>query len=88
VRQDHVVQALIGGARHFRVFAHDLQVFLEGAFPVDLSIVAEIELFADDIQNVLSGCGHGANLPCVDAVFGIGYRLNASCDDKDRRKKG
>ena len=46
-----------------RVIAHDIQVLFERAFPVHLAVVAEIKLFANDIQNVVSSRGHGTNLP-------------------------
>jgi hypothetical protein len=36
VADDHVVDALVRVARDLRVLAHDLQVVLEGALPVQL----------------------------------------------------
>ena len=42
IRQDHVVDALERGARDLRVLAHDLQVVLERAGPVQLLVLAEV----------------------------------------------
>ncbi len=66
VRQDHVVEALVGGAGHLGVLAHDVQVLLERPFPVLLAIVAEIDLLADGAQNRFAR-GHGTYLPSYDA---------------------
>ena len=61
VREDHVVQPLVGGARHLGVLAHDVQVFVEGAFPVLLAIVTEVQLLADGVEDRLT-CGHRCHL--------------------------
>src|SRR5262249_27798578 len=42
VRQDHVVDALEGGARDGRVLADQRQVVVEGAGPVQLRVLLEV----------------------------------------------
>ena len=44
VRDDHVVKPLIRGARHLGMLKHNIQILLERPVPVQLSIVADIEL--------------------------------------------
>jgi len=46
VRQDHVVQALVGVAGDLGVGADDVEVLFERTLPVDLGILAQVELVA------------------------------------------
>jgi hypothetical protein len=52
--QDHVVDALEGGARHPRVMAHDLQVVLETPFPVLIAEPPEILELGDHLDDFVS----------------------------------
>ena len=73
VRQDHVVQPLVGGAGHFGVFADDVQVLLESALPVLLAIIGQIELLPQSGQDIFAG-GHVRFPPGRNSVqkFGAG----------------
>ena len=54
VGEDHVVEALVGGAGDFGVLAHDVEVLLEAAFPVRLAIVVQVELLAERREDGLA----------------------------------
>ncbi len=55
VRGDHVIQALVGGPRYLGVLAHDVEVLVEGALPVRLAVVADIQTLAQAGEDVLAG---------------------------------
>jgi hypothetical protein len=62
VAEDHVVQPLVGGARHLRVAGDDVQVFLERTLPVDLLIFREVQLLA---QGGEDGLANGRRHRCL-----------------------
>ncbi len=55
VRQDHVVETLVGSADHLGVFPHDIQVFRERADPIltsELFAVLALRHKGDDFPSV------------------------------------
>jgi hypothetical protein len=61
VREDHVIQALIGRPRDLRVLAHDVEILVERAFPVDLTVIAQVQLLANAGKNGFT-CRHRCHL--------------------------
>ena len=42
VGKDHIVNTLVGYTHHLRVLVDDVEVFLEGAFPVYFAVIGEV----------------------------------------------
>src|SRR5215212_2828086 len=57
MRQNHVVKTLVGSPGNLGPFAHDVDVFVEGAFPVFLAIFGQVEIFTQGVENRFTG-GH------------------------------
>ncbi len=57
VAEDHVVDALVRGARDFGVGPHDVQIFAERAVPVFLLVIGAVLAVGDEGDQIRSG-GH------------------------------
>ncbi len=54
VREDHVVDALIGGPRHLGGFAYDVEIFLESADPIFAAKLVAVLSLRDDRNDFTS----------------------------------